>query len=307
MQIIKLSMALLLFACISLFGAEETTRRFGDVEKIGNRVISERDSGILPVDKEVTIGDTFASEFETSVRLVSDPSATEMINRIGQNLATHSDLNTAFHFKILDTDGMDVLAFLGGRIYINKGIIMTAGNEAELAGAMAHGIAHIAARHSARLMDREMGFHVQVIRGIIDWHWSSLAPVRVAPPGLRELESVAETKLEFEGEADQLAVQYLWNTGYDPNAYIALLRKLMQREKELSGRKTQFMAVMPDTRDRIAASDRELNQLPKKEHYVLNTSEFDSVKAKLQAIDDTQKSDALPTSEQKRPILKREQ
>ncbi len=304
-KIIKLGMTLLL-ACISSVGAEQTTRRFGDIAKIGNRVISEKSSAILPVDKELTIGDTFASEFDSSLCLVNDASSTDMINRIGQNLATHSDLKISYHFKILDSDGMDVLAFLGGRIYINKGIIMTAGNEAELAGAIAHGIAHIAARHSARLMDREASPQVQMIRGMIDWHWSSLAPVRVAP-GLMEPEGVAETKREFEGEADQLAVQYLWNTGYDPNAYIALLKKLMQREKELPGRETQLIAAMPATRDRIAASERELNQLPKKEHYVLNTSEFNSIKAKLQAIDAAEKSDALPAIEQKRPILKREQ
>ncbi len=304
-KIAKSGMALLL-ACISSIGAEQPTRRFGDVEKIGNRLISEKNPGFFPTDKESTIGDTFASEFDVSARLVNDTSATDLINRIGQNLATHSDLNIPYHFKILDSDGMDVLAFLGGRIYVTKGIILTAGNEAELAGAMAHGIAHVAARHSVRVMDREMALHVvQVIRVIIDWHWSSMAPVRVAP-GLEEPDGVVETKLEFEGEADQLAVQYLWNTGYDPNAYIALLKKLMELERELPGRKTQLIAAMPDTRDRIAASERELHQLPKKDHYVLNTSEFDSVKAKLQKIDDTEKSDALPASEQRRPILKRE-
>jgi beta-barrel assembly-enhancing protease len=305
-NITKLCMALLLLACISFVGAEQTARRFGDVEKIGSRVISEKNSGILPFDKEFTIGDTFASEFDASVRLVNDASAKDMISRIGQNLATHSDLNMPYHFKILDSDGMDVLAFLGGRVYVNKGIMMIAGNEAELAGAMAHGIAHVAARHSARLMDRKAVLHAQTIQAIIDWHWSSLAPVRLAP-GLTEPEGVAEAKLQFEGEADQLAVQYLWNSGYDPNAYIALLRKLMQREEELPGRKTQLIAVMPYTRDRIAASERELNQLPQKEHYVLNTSEFNSVKAKLQAIDDAETSNALPTIEQKRPILRREQ
>jgi len=295
----------LLLACISSLGAEQTTRVFGDVAKSGNRFISERNAEILLVDKELTIGDTFASEFDASVRLVNDASAIGMINRIGQNLATHSDLKIPYHFKILDNDGMDVLAFLGGRIYVNKGIIMAAGNEAELAGAIAHGIAHIAARHTARLMDREASLDVQVIRGIIDWHWSSLARVRLAP-GLMEPEGVTETKREFEGEADQLAVQYLWTADYDPNAYTVLLEKLMQREKELPSRNNQLIAAMPDTRDRIAASERELNQLPKKEHYVLNTSEFDSVKAKLPAMDAAEKSDALPVIEQNRPILKRE-
>jgi predicted Zn-dependent protease len=295
----------LAMACIASNTFEQAPRRFGDVEKIGNRMILENDSRLISVDRELTIGDTFAAEFDKSARLVSDPSVVDLISRIGQNLAAHSDLSMRCHFRILDIDGMDVLAFLGGRIYVNKGIIMTAGNEAELAGAMAHGMAHIAARHTARLIDREVALHVQVIRGLHDWHWSSLTPFRMLP-SLADLEGVAETEREFEGEADQLAVQYLWNTGYDPNAYITLLRKLMQREKGLPGTRPQPFSFMPDTKDRIAASEQERSQLPQKEHYILNTPEFDSVKARLQAIDNAEKSEELPTGEeQKRPILKR--
>ena len=98
------------------------------------------------------------------------------------------------------------------------------------------------------------------------------------------LEALAATQREFEDEADQLAVQYLWNAGYDPNAYITLLEKLLQREKDLSGIRHQPSSWMQDTKDRITASAKERNQLPHEDQYRLNTPEFDRVKAQLQAL-----------------------
>lgn len=93
-----------------------------------------------------------------------------------------------------------------------------------------------------------------------------------------DLESRAAIYRDFAYEADQLAVQYLWNSGYDPNAYVTLLQKLLKIEKEHSGTKRRSIPLMPSTEGRIGASAQERNLLPRKNRYILNTPEFDGIK-----------------------------
>ncbi len=293
-------MMALLLVCLPSCSAGQAPRRFGDVQNIGNGTASGV-SDIISMDKELSIGATIAAEFDKSVRLIGDPAVVNLINRIGQSIVKHSDAKMPCQFKVLDSDEMDVWSLLGGHIYVTKGLIMTAENEAELAGALAHGIAHVALRDTARLLDKAKYLEVGAIPASPFGHWSNLK--LMAPQLQANLESMAATQREFEDEADQLGVQYLWNSGYDPNAYITLLQRLLKREKELSGTNRRLLPFIPATGDRIAASARERSQLPPRENYVLTTSEFDRVKTNLFRAQKAE--DITDTPVQKRPKITR--
>ena len=87
---------------------------------------------------------------ESSVKLVQDPVVTEYVNRLGQNLVRNSDAQVPFTIKVIDSDDINAFALPGGFFYVNSGLILAADEEAELAGVMAHEIAHVAACHAAR-------------------------------------------------------------------------------------------------------------------------------------------------------------
>src|SRR5258707_2337104 len=93
-------------------------------------------------------------EVEKSAHLVTDPVIVEYVNRIGQNLVRNSDARVPFTIKVIDSDEINAFALPGGYFYVNSGLILAADDESELAGVMAHEIAHVAARHAMRQQTR---------------------------------------------------------------------------------------------------------------------------------------------------------
>jgi beta-barrel assembly-enhancing protease len=266
-------------------GTGATNRRHPDVQNIGNRNISEKIWGILPnkvsLEKEIALGQKMAAEYEKTVRLLKDPVITEYIDRLGQNLVRHSDAKVPFHFKVVDLDEADISALPGGFPYVNRGLIVEAESESELAGVMAHAIAHVCARHATRL--QSMKQYLQIVTPPISAE--SPASQTAIQNGFSlgiDLKLVGITR-EFEREADQLGIQYLWNTGYDPNALVSFLEKMQAKEKSNPGRSAEFFRTHLSTADRIAQCLEEQRALPKKDSYIINSPEFRRVKARLLA------------------------
>lgn len=284
-------------------------RKHGDVEKIGNRHVSGKIFRVLPnmvsLDKEVALGSQIAGEFEQTARLIEDPVVSEYVDRIGQYIVKHSDAKIPFTIKVVDTDEVNAFAFPGGYFYVNKGLILAADNEAELAGVMAHEIAHVAARHATQRMSK--GQYLQIAAIPASFFGGPLAQMAIQNGiglGLN-LELMGVTR-ESEREADQLGLQYLWNSGYDPNAFVSFMEKLQAEEKIQPGKLASWFRTHPSAEDRIIASLDEERYLPEKDEYMINTSEFDRVKARLKSIDNAERAETTTsTLGQKRPALKR--
>jgi hypothetical protein len=127
-----------------------------DVSAIGNRHIGTGKSpgDWYSIESEIRMGKGYAMQIESGMKLVQDPVVTEYVNRIGQNLVRNSDAKVPFTIKVVDSDEINAFALPGGFFYVNSGLILAADEEAELAGVMAHEIAHVAARHATRQMTR---------------------------------------------------------------------------------------------------------------------------------------------------------
>jgi predicted Zn-dependent protease len=289
--------------------ASAKNRKHGDVENIGNRDVSGRVWGIFPnfvsLEKEIQIGQQIAAEFEQTAKLLEDPVICDYIDRIGQNLVKHSDAKVPFHIKVVDTDEVNAFAFPGGYFYVNKGLVLAADNESEMAGVMAHEISHVCARHATARMTKGYILQVAAIPALfVGGYWTQTLIYNAMGLGIN-LELLGITR-ESEKEADQLGIQYLWNTGYDPNAFVLFFEKLLAQEKSKPGKLAGFFRTHPSTDDRIAASMDEERYLPEKEEYIVNTSQFDRVKARLLAIDNAVKAgEEAVQVDQKRPTLKR--
>ncbi len=305
MVTIGLSAAMILMMSVASYA---TDRRHGDIDKIGNRDVAGRIWGVFPnfvsLEKEIQLGQQVANEFEQTAKLIDDPVVSEYVDRVGQNLVKHSDAKVPFHIKVVDTDEVNAFAFPGGFFYVNKGLILAAENESELAGVMAHEISHVCARHATARMSKAQILQLAAIPALfVGGYWAQMAIQNGLGLGIN-LELLGITR-ESEKEADQLGIQYMWNTGYDPNGFVSFFEKLQAQEKTKPGKLSGFFRTHPFTVDRIASSMDEERYLPEKDNYIVNTSEFNRVKARLLAIDNAMKSDQASTVDQKKPTLKR--
>jgi beta-barrel assembly-enhancing protease len=285
-----------------------TDRRHGDVDKIGNRDITGKIWGVFPnfvsLDKEIQLGQQVANDFEQTAKMIEDPVISEYVDRVGQNLVKHSDAKVPFHIKVVDTDEVNAFAFPGGFFYVNKGLILAAENESELAGVMAHEISHVTARHATARMSKAQILQLAAIPAMfVGGYWAQMAIQNALGLGIN-LELLGVTR-ESEKEADQLGIQYLWNTGYDPNGFVSFFEKLQAQEKSKPGKLAGFFRTHPFTVDRISASMDEQRYLPEKDNYVVNTSEFNRVRSRLLAMDNAVKSGEASQVDQKKPTLKR--
>ncbi len=273
-----------------------------DVNAIGNRDVGK---GInwYSLEKEIRMGKEFAQQVEASARLVQDPVVNEFVNRVGQNLVRNSDARVPFTIKVIDSDEINAFALPGGFFYVNSGLILAADEEAELAGVMAHEIAHVAARHATRQMTRGQLANFASLPLIFMGGGIGYAIGSAAGIGL-PLTFMSFSR-GFEAEADYLGLEYMYKTGYDPQAFIAFFEKIQAKEKKKPGTLSKAFASHPQTPDRIARSQQEIAKiLPARPEYLVTTSEFDDVKARLAAIENRHKLEDKK-SNGNRPTLRR--
>jgi Zn-dependent protease with chaperone function len=249
-----------------------------DITMIGQRRV-DRGVNMYSVDQEQTMGRRMAEEIESQCRLLKDPVVLHYVNELGQRLARNSDAKIPFVIKVVDSDEVNAFALPGGYFYVNTGLILAAQNEAELAAVMAHEIAHVSARHATRNMTR-----MQI------WNIVSIPMVFFGGPvgmALRQVSSVAfpvsvmKFSRDAEREADLLGIEYEYASGYDPVAFVNFFERLKASEGKRNFMANAF-ATHPMTRDRIQRAQREIaTMLPPRDDYIVDTSQFEEVQARL--------------------------
>jgi predicted Zn-dependent protease len=271
-----------------------------DPDEIGNRDVG-KGVNLYSLEKEIALGKQYAQEIERAARIIDDPVIAEYVNRVGQNLVRNSDVKVPVTIKVIDSEEVNAMALPGGFFFVNSGLIMRAESEAELAGVMAHEIAHIAARHGTRQASRAQLVNLATIPLIFMGGWTGY--------GIRQGVSVAiplgflTFSRGFEREADFLGLQYLYKAGYDPTAFVDFFEKIQSDEKRRPGTMAKVFSSHPMTDDRIKDAQKNIQEILKaKPEYVVNTSEFQDVKARLIAMHNRRKVDDKDAN---RPRLKK--
>jgi beta-barrel assembly-enhancing protease len=273
-----------------------------DPDEIGNRDVG-KGVNFYSLEKEIAIGKQLAQEVERQAKIVDDPVIAEYVNRIGQNLVRNSDAKVPFTIKVLDSEEVNAFALPGGFFFVNSGLILKADSESELAGVMAHEIAHVAARHGTKQATRGQLMQIGMIPLIMMGGWTGYAIYQGA--GLAIPITFLGFSRAMEREADFLGLQYMYKAGYDPTSFVDFFEKIQTMEKRKPGTVAKVFSTHPMTDDRIKASQQEIqNILKAKPEYVVNTSEFNDVKARLYSLHNKRKTDTRK-DDPNRPTLRR--
>ena len=272
-----------------------------DINAIGNRTIAHG-LNFYSLEREIALGSQLAKEVDRSAKFIDDPLVKEYVNRIGQNLVRASDARVPFTFKVIDSEEVNAFALPGGFLYVNLGLILLADEESELAGVMAHEIAHVCARHETRSATKSEIVRLATTSLILfgPGGWAGFAIYTGLKVG------IPLTFLKFsrgaESEADYLGLQYLYKAGYDPNAFITFFERVAGETSP--GKVSTIFSTHPPTRNRIRAIQKEIATiLAARDEYIVTTSEFDLVKNRLLAIGRDKNREA--NGDGKRPKLRR--
>ena len=297
--ILHLTLALVIWASALTPLSAQSKDKKKDPEEIGNRDVG-KGVNFYSLEKEIALGKQLAQEVERSARLVDDPASAEYINRLAQNLARNSDLKVPVTAKLIDSSEVNAFALPGGFLFVNTGLVLKAETEAELASAMAHEIAHVAARHGTR----------QASRGHIV-NWASLPLIFLGGwPGyaVRQGASLAlpltflKFSRGFEEEADLLGLQYLYKAGYDPTAFVDFFERMEALEKRKPGTVSVLFRSHPKMATRIKNTQKNTQELLQQQPlYIITTSEFGELKQDMERTLNRRRS----TPEKTGPTLRR--
>ena len=255
-----------------------------DVEAIGDRKVSCK-MNWFSIEKEIALGKSLAQEVERSSKLIDDPVVTEYVNRVGQNLVRNSDAKVPFTIKVIDSDEVNAFALPGGFFYVNSGLILRAQEESELAGVMAHEISHVTARHGTCQATKGELMQLASIPAMIFIPYSMAGYAMYQGLNLAIPLTFLKFSRDAEREADFLGIQYMYKAGYDPNSYVTFFERIQADEKRRPGTIPKAFSTHPPTPERIENTQKEIaRSLPARQEYIVTTSEFDTVKARLRNI-----------------------
>jgi beta-barrel assembly-enhancing protease len=291
--------AILTIALSGGLSAADQKNKKDDPSQIGDRDVGKC-LNFYSIDKEMAWGKQLADEVSRESKIDDDPILTEYVNRIGQNLARNSDAKVPFTFRVIDGEEMNAFALPGGFVFVYTGLIKVASEEDEFAGALAHEIAHVAARHmTCRASEAKVAGVAGAIPGILLGGLGGIAARQAVNA------AIPMTFLSFsrhdESEADFLGVQYMYAAGYDPTGAVSIFEKLESLQKTKPSAVAKVLATHPMDSDRIDKTEQEIQRiLPAKAEYVVTTSEYRDVRERLI----TREAGRKPGEKDDRPTLR---
>ncbi len=212
-------------------------------------------------EQDVEMGREVAKQAERELSILNDRQATTYIDALGKQLAAHAPGGEKypFQFKIVNDKAINAFALPGGFVYINRGAIETADNEAQIAGVMAHEIGHVVLRHGTNQVSKAYLAQapLSILGGVLGSNsvGSVLAQLGV---GFAANSIFLKYSRDAERQADLMGTQTLYDTGYDPKAMVQFFEKIQAESK---GRASEFFSDHPNPENRISSVQHEIEKL----------------------------------------------
>ena len=261
-------------------------RRWADVQDIGFREI-EKDQ-----KDDIKLGQEAIRDLKQSGLMpkeIEDEAVVSYVKRIGQKIASNSDLQVPLQITVLNSKEINAFALPGGFVFIERGILESVDDESQLAGVIAHEMSHAVARHGHKLMTKATIASIvyqaaQVAAVILTGGAAGIGTYYALQYGFYGLGLTLNLTLlgvsrDFEQQADQLGIQYAWKAGYDTSGFIRFFDKMATKEGYVNG--ASWFRSHPPFYQRMVVSEREIMYLPKQQNAIVNTTEFAAMKQSL--------------------------
>jgi hypothetical protein len=283
-------------------------RRWGDVKDIGFREIASGQ------EKDIKTGQDALKQMKASAMMPKEmdaPAIVDYVTAIAKGVAAHSDLHVPLHVTVLDSKEINAFALPGGYLFVERGLLDAADDESELAGVLSHEIGHDCARHGAKLMHRAtvagILFEAAEIAGMVfTGGVMGIGTYYALEYGYEGLSMLLDLSLlgvsrEYELQADQLGIQYAWNSGYDPTGFIRFFDKMATKVGFVNG--VAWFYDHPPFYERMVDAEREITFLPKKPRLLMQTTAFLAMKKELAQYEGQKKELKVTGEEAKQPHL----
>lgn len=261
-------------------------RRWGDVQDIGFRDIE-------PGQKDdIKVGEKAVDQMKTADLLppeVPDKEIVDYVTKVAKQVASHSDLKVPLHVRVLNAKEINAFALPGGFLFVERGLLEAADDESQLAGVLGHEIAHVVARHGHKLMKKGTIAGIlfqaaEIAAMVLTGGAAGIGTYYALQYGFYGLGLLLDLSLlgvsrDFEEQADQLGIQYAWNSGYDPSGFIRFFDKMATKMGYVEG--ASWFRDHPPFYERMVNAEREIDFLPKKDQLVVQTADFKAMKEHL--------------------------
>jgi predicted Zn-dependent protease len=260
-----------------------------DITAIGKRTLG-RQTDRVSADKEKAIGQSLAAEVEKTAVLIDDPQLTAYIYRLAQSIAQNSDAKFPITVKLIKSDVPGEFVLPGGYLYVYSGLIIQTENESELAGMLAHAIAHVALRSQTGMMTEQALLSLVMIPAQV--YFPQIDPFD-APHlisttyGLAEIYPVSLLKFRRDDEfdADYFGLQYLYKSGYDPDSYLKFLDRTWNALPPAQKKVPAAYSDHPPVSQRIKAMEKEIAEIfPPRDSDIISSADFEAFKERARVL-----------------------
>jgi predicted Zn-dependent protease len=215
----------------------------------------------MSLQQEQQVGRQAQAEVARQMDISRDPVVVNYIRGVGERIVAANELREFdYTFDVVNSPQVNAFAIPGGHLYVNTGLICTAGSEDELAGVMGHEIGHAAKRHAVTQLSAQQQAQAAAMGGaalltiLLGGDPGKINPVAALPAMVAAQGFLLKYSRDHEREADQLAVQYLHRAGYDPRGVPSFFEKLAAEDKSRPSGLTALLSTHPVTSNRIAAT-----------------------------------------------------
>ena len=232
---------------------------------------------LFSTQQDVEMGRQVAREAEADLAILNNRQATAYIDNLGRQLAARAPGGKyPYQFKIVNDSSINAFALPGGYIYINRGVIESASNEAELAGVIAHEIGHVALRHGTNQVSKAYAAQVplSILGGLVGGN-SIGGVLTQLGVGFATNSILLKYSRDAEKQADLMGTQILYDSRYDPRAMVNFFEKLQAQSR---GSSSDFFSSHPSPENRIQNVQGEIEKLGGLPNVRTDSSSFQEIK-----------------------------
>jgi predicted Zn-dependent protease len=245
---------------------------------LGDRTKLKPEFNIFSIAQDVELGQKLSKDIEGQTEILQSPAAVAYLGSLGRRLAAKAPGGGQFRFqfKIVNDRSINAVGLPGGNVYVNRGTIEAAANEAQLAGVIAHEIGHVVLRHGTHQISNAYIQEVPLSTVGATGSKSVTAVLAKIGGGFAASSIVLRNPLEAEGQADLMGTQIIYDVGYDPAAAAKFFEKL---EGKSDGPKTAFLGDHPSPANRVDNVTKEIEKIGRvPPNAIVDTTEFQNVK-----------------------------